>query len=75
MLKRLEQQGLLTRRRGEHDERTRQVALTEAGRTLRERAEAVPTAVLDRLGVPVARLEALRDELTALLAASRAAQG
>ena len=43
------------------------MSLTTAGRSLRDRAETVPVAVAARLGWPVARLEALKDELTALL--------
>ena len=67
LLKRLEAAGYLRRTRSAADERQLEVALTTAGRTLRERARAVPVAVSERLGWPVARLEALKDELTALL--------
>jgi DNA-binding MarR family transcriptional regulator len=67
LLKRLEAAGYLRRTRSATDERQLEVALTTAGRALRERARAVPVAVAERLGWPVARLEALKDELTALL--------
>ena len=67
LLKRLEAAGYLRRTRSAADERQLEVSLTTAGRALRERARAVPVAVADRLGWPVARLEALKDELTALL--------
>jgi DNA-binding MarR family transcriptional regulator len=67
LLKRLEAAGYLRRTRSTTDERQLEVALTTAGRALRERARAVPVAVAERLGWPVARLEALKDELTALL--------
>ena len=67
LLKRLEAAGYLRRTRSAADERQLEVALTTAGRALRERARAVPVTVSERLGWPVARLEALKDELTALL--------
>jgi DNA-binding MarR family transcriptional regulator len=67
LLKRLESAGYVRRTRNTADERQLEVSLTTAGRALRDRARAVPVAVADRLGWPVARLEALKDELTALL--------
>ncbi|MGE8658519.1 MAG: MarR family winged helix-turn-helix transcriptional regulator [Achromobacter sp.] len=45
LLKRLEAAGLVTRTRAEEDERQVIVTLTKQGRSLRERAEAVPHAV------------------------------
>src|SRR5699024_12719089 len=51
------------------DERTFAVAVTEAGRALREKALDVPPAVIDRLGLPLERLVALRDELSTVIAA------
>ena len=69
IVKRLEQAGYVSRTPVEGDERTFSLAPTEAGRALRERALDVPPAVVDRLGVPVERLMALRDELTAVIAA------
>jgi MarR family transcriptional regulator, organic hydroperoxide resistance regulator len=73
LLKRLEAAALVTRRRNAADERALDVALTDAGQGLRRRAEAVPLAVAERLGMSVARLEEIRDGLTELLAASAAA--
>jgi DNA-binding MarR family transcriptional regulator len=70
LLKRLESAGLITRRRNVHDERSLDVELTDAGRALRSRAEAVPAQIVKRLGIPVAELEATRDALTRLLAAA-----
>lgn len=67
LLKRLEASGYVRRERSVSDERQLQVTLTTAGRALRERAREVPVAVAERLGWPVARLEALKDDLTALL--------
>ena len=69
IVKRLEQAGYVSRTPVEGDERTFSLAPTEAGRALRERALEVPPAVVDRLWVPVERLMALRDELTAVIAA------
>ena len=71
LLKRLEQAGYLTRARNPDDERALSIALTPAGEALRERALEVPGTIVERLGVPVAQLERVRDELTALLEASR----
>lgn len=67
IVKRLEHAGLVTRTAVEGDERTFSLLPTEAGWKLRERALEVPPAVVDRLGVPVERLMALRDELTAVI--------
>jgi DNA-binding MarR family transcriptional regulator len=71
LLKRLEEQGLLVRGRNPRDERALEVTLTDEGRALRERATAVPGAVLERLGMPVAELEDIRDTLTGLIARIR----
>lgn len=70
LLKRLEQAGYLTRARAAADERALDVALTPEGEALRARALSVPGTIVERLGVPVAQLERVRDELTALLAAA-----
>ncbi|PZE85326.1 MarR family winged helix-turn-helix transcriptional regulator [Curtobacterium sp. MCBD17_032] len=75
LLKRLEAAGYVRRARSAADERQLAVTLTTAGRALRDRAEAVPVAVAARLGWPVARLEALKDELAALLEVVDAAGG
>ena len=72
LLKRLEQAGYLTRSRTAEDERALDVALTPEGEALRARALSVPGTIVERLGVPVAQLERVRDELTALLAAAHA---
>lgn len=73
LLKRLESAGLITRRRDPHDERTLHIDLTDAGRDLRRRAEEIPPAVVDRLGVSLADLEELRDVLGRVNAAARRA--
>jgi DNA-binding MarR family transcriptional regulator len=71
LLKRLEAAGLVTRTRDTRDERAVAVSLTAAGRGLRTRARRVPPAVIDRLGMDVSDLEALRDRLTVLIEATR----
>ncbi|MFC4127682.1 MarR family winged helix-turn-helix transcriptional regulator [Nocardia rhizosphaerae] len=73
LLKRLESAGLITRRRDPHDERTLLIDLTAAGATLREHAERIPPAVVERLGVSLADLEELRDVLTRVNNAARLA--
>jgi len=69
LLKRLEAQGYVTRERSARDERALDVALTDAGRALRERALAIPPQVVDRLGMSLDELGALRDRLTEVIAA------
>ncbi len=75
LLKRLEAIGCITRVRNPDDERELRIEPTEHGRALRALAEQVPGRVVERLGVPVAVLEQVRDRLTELLAAARAAEG
>jgi DNA-binding MarR family transcriptional regulator len=70
LLKRLESAGLLSRRRSATDERALEVTLTPAGETLRERALLVPAQIVRRLGMPLADLEAIRDDLTRLITAA-----
>jgi DNA-binding MarR family transcriptional regulator len=70
LLKRLEAIGYLTRRRNSADERALDVSLTPAGRALRAQAELVPGRIVERLGMTVPELEAIRDGLTTLLAAA-----
>jgi len=72
LLKRLEAAGLLTRQRSEDDERALAVTLTDAGLALRAQAERVPGQVVERLGLPLAQLERVRDELSALIVAATA---
>jgi DNA-binding MarR family transcriptional regulator len=56
LLKRLERDGHVERRRAQHDERLVLVHLTDAGRSLRERALEVPPRVLETFGLDVADL-------------------
>ena len=73
MLKRLDALGLITRTRSSADERSTDVELTEAGVALRDRALAVPVAVVERLGVDLADLEELHRVLTSVNSAALAA--
>jgi len=71
LLKRLEAIGYLTRTRDSEDERTLRVALTPAGRALREQALNIPPAIMDRLGMDRAELEDLHTILTSVIARTR----
>jgi DNA-binding MarR family transcriptional regulator len=72
LLKRLEQQGLVERRRGADDERLVRTHLTPTGRALRGKARKIPMELACRAGFDLASdravrdLVRLRDELTAL---------
>ncbi|AFT69964.1 Organic hydroperoxide resistance transcriptional regulator [Alloalcanivorax dieselolei B5] len=66
LLKRLEGMGLLSRRRAVDDERRVRVQLTDPGRELRIRAEAIPEAVACASQCQPEELRALKDQLHAL---------
>ena len=72
LLKRLEHQGLVERRRGELDERVVHIDLTARGRALRAKARKIPAELACRAGYDVAserslhELVRLREELTQL---------
>ncbi|GAA3685745.1 MarR family transcriptional regulator [Nocardioides ginsengisoli] len=70
LLKRLESAGYLRRERDPRDERALAVVLTEKGRALRDDAEAIPPAIVERLGMPVEELMELHGRLTAVIAAA-----
>jgi DNA-binding MarR family transcriptional regulator len=70
LLKRLEAAGYITRARSMQDERALAVGLTPAGTALRAEAEKVPEQIIQRLGLPVSELEALRDLLHVVLDAA-----
>ncbi|GAA4371998.1 MarR family transcriptional regulator [Hymenobacter koreensis] len=67
LLKRMEQRQWLTRRRDLRDERSVIIGLTESGQQLRERACAVPAALLEKLDMPEAEFNQLRTQLKHLL--------
>jgi len=66
LLKRLEANGLITRRRRVDDERSVQVDLTAEGAALQASAVAVPTAIGAAIGLPDDEVEALRAALRQL---------
>jgi DNA-binding MarR family transcriptional regulator len=74
LIKRLEAQGLVDRRRDPTDERTLRVTLTDAGRALRDEALSVPTTVMEQLDLTLEDVQALHAALTPLIAKSRVAQ-
>ncbi|WP_460795012.1 MarR family winged helix-turn-helix transcriptional regulator [Microbacterium sp. GXF0217] len=63
LVKRLEADGLLARRRSPEDERRLDILLTDAGLALREKALEVPPQVMDAVGMDIAQIAALRDAL------------
>jgi MarR family transcriptional regulator, organic hydroperoxide resistance regulator len=73
LLKRLEAAGYITRRRDARNERALVIDLTAAGRALRARAEQIPPAVVERLGVTLDELEQLHTVLGRVNAAARRA--
>lgn len=56
MLKKMETQGLISRKRGEEDERSLIVTITEKGEALKERAKTIPEQVGQCL--PITQVEA-----------------
>jgi MarR family transcriptional regulator, organic hydroperoxide resistance regulator len=75
LLKRLEAQGYVERRRVPGNERTLAVTLTDAGRALRAEAERIPPAIVERLGMPLEELMRLHADLTAVIAAATTEPG
>lgn len=68
LIKRLEARGLVVRNRDSADERQVRIKLTEAGRALKAKAEAIPLAVVKGTGLELDAMEAMRVELLALRA-------
>lgn len=73
MLKRLESAGLVARNRAPGDDRALAVGLTEAGRTLREKAAEVPGTMMGRLELGREQVTELNETLRRLIAAAQAA--
>jgi DNA-binding MarR family transcriptional regulator len=71
LLKRLEAIGYLRRERDAADERSLAVTLTPSGEALRARAEDIPAAVVERLGLPIGDLLSLHTALTGVIEAVR----
>ncbi|XAS64938.1 MarR family transcriptional regulator [Micrococcaceae bacterium Sec5.8] len=69
LLKRLESQGFVERRRSAADERRVEVFLTDAGSALSARAAGLPQQLADAAGLAPAELDQLRGTLEKLAAA------
>jgi DNA-binding MarR family transcriptional regulator len=70
LLKRLEQQGLLERRRAAGDARVVELHLTEAGAALRTEALSVPARVVQATGLSLEELERIKTAADAVIAAA-----
>ncbi|GLY97475.1 MarR family transcriptional regulator [Actinoplanes sp. NBRC 103695] len=70
LVKRLETIGYLRRERDPADERSLAITLTAEGQALRGRAEQIPPAVVERLGLPIEDLRTLHAALTRVIAAA-----
>ena len=73
LLKRLEAQGLVTRRRSDADERVVHVSLTDEGRAMQGKVNPVRCAVEDSLGISKEQIADLRARLQELSAHLRPA--
>ncbi|MFA4726809.1 MarR family winged helix-turn-helix transcriptional regulator [Vibrio vulnificus] len=60
LLKRLEAKGIVERRRGQTDERVRELFVTEAGRALKQQAQRVPQNMLCRIDLSIDELVTLK---------------
>jgi MarR family transcriptional regulator, organic hydroperoxide resistance regulator len=74
LLKRLEAAGYVTRERARDDERSLAVRLTPSGTALREQAERIPPAIVERLAMDLGELRELHGSLTEVIEAARKAQ-
>lgn len=70
LLKRLEAQDYVRRERNKSDERSLAVVLTERGRALRDDAEKIPPAIVERLDMSVDELMELHRRLLEVIAAA-----
>jgi DNA-binding MarR family transcriptional regulator len=70
LLKRLEASGFVHRPRASQDERALAVTLTPAGWRLRDEAEKIPPAIVERLGMELSELRQLHHMLTQVIAAA-----
>lgn len=74
LLKRMEAQGLVKRRRSEADERVVEVRLTPAGERLKRRAAEVPRELFSKTGLTAAEAASLRKALRKLTETLRRAE-
>lgn len=66
LLKRMEAQGLVARARDSRDERQVRVSLTAPGREMQGRAAEIQRCILEKSGMSLAELTALRDQVNVL---------
>ena len=66
LVKRLEQQGLVSRNRDKQDERKVRVTLTAAGQALEKPAEAIPACIVEAFGLTMDEFGHLHDMLSKL---------
>jgi DNA-binding MarR family transcriptional regulator len=71
LLKRLEALGYVARHRSASDERVLEITTTDAGAALRAQAETVPPRIIERLGMGLDELDALRGSLHRVIEAAR----
>lgn len=74
LLKRLESQGLVHRARDSVDERQVRVSLTDQGNAMQSRAAHIPGCIIEKSGMTLTDLAALRDQINALRDHLRQAQ-
>jgi len=67
LLKRLEQKGLLLRKRDVHDERLVQISITAAGEKLKQKAQKVPLALSESLPIDPLKGVQLVKQLNSIL--------
>ncbi|MGG3912505.1 MarR family winged helix-turn-helix transcriptional regulator [Rossellomorea vietnamensis] len=67
MLKRMEANGLVERKRSSEDERSVIISLTDKGRGMKEKAECIPTRLLERFEMDGDELSKLDQTLTTIL--------
>ena len=75
LLKRMESQGLVARRRDPADERQVRISLTDQGRALKEQARTIPACLFEQSGMKVEDVIRLQREITALRQAMSEAGG
>ncbi|MBP3127803.1 MarR family transcriptional regulator [Thalassospira sp. ER-Se-21-Dark] len=63
LLKRLEANGLVSRKRDPEDERSVRVSLTDTGKELRNTAEEIPPCILDATGLDIETAKRLNRDL------------
>ncbi len=66
LLKRLETAGLLVRNRAKTDERQVIITLTDAGKTLKEKAKGIPEAIMCATECDIDEMSALKGQLESL---------